>query len=56
MVTFAQIAKVRRLVMTHHDPLHTDDDLEAILATATVLWGPNGGEIGLAHEGMEIEL
>jgi ribonuclease BN (tRNA processing enzyme) len=56
MVTFAQIAKVRRLVMTHHDPSHTDDVLEAILAKATELWGPNGDEIGLAHEGMEIEL
>lgn len=56
VVTFAQIAKVRRLVMTHHDPLHTDDDLESILARASELWGENGGEIGLAHEGMEIEL
>ena len=56
VVTFAQIAKVRRLVMFHHDPLHTDADLEAILLRAKEMWGENGGEIGLAHEGMEIDL
>jgi len=56
VVTFAKIAKVRRLVMFHHDPLHTDADLEVILARARELWGENGGEIGLAHEGMEIDL
>jgi ribonuclease BN (tRNA processing enzyme) len=56
VVTFAQIAKVRRLVMFHHDPLHTDADLEAILLRARELWGENGGEIGLAYEGMEIDL
>lgn len=56
VVTFAQLAKVRRLVMFHHDPLHTDDDLERILVRAKELWGQNGGEIELAHEGMEIDL
>ena len=56
VVTFAQIAKVRRLVLFHHDPLHTDGDLEAILVRAQELWGQNGGEIGLAYEGMEIDL
>jgi len=61
VVTFAQLAKVRRLFMTHHDPLHTDDDLEAIFARATELWNDNGagdhdGEIALAYEGMEVEV
>ena len=56
MVTFAQIAKVRRLIMFHHDPLHTDDDLERIHARARELWGENGGDVDLAYEGMEIEL
>ena len=30
-VTFALIAKVRRLLMFHHDPLHSDAQLEAML-------------------------
>ena len=29
---------------------------ETILVRAQELWGENGGEIGLAHEGMEIDL
>ena len=60
VVTFAQLAKVRRLFMTHHDPLHTDDDLEAIFVRARELWDGNGvdhdGEIALAYEGMEVEV
>jgi ribonuclease BN (tRNA processing enzyme) len=56
VVTFAEIARVRRLIMFHHDPLHTDDDLEALLAQARDLWsGPGDGPV-LAHEGMELDL
>jgi len=54
VVTFAQLAKVQRLFMTHHDPLHTDADLESILVRAKDLWGENGGEIALAFEGMQV--
>jgi len=61
VVTFAQLTKVRRLFMTHHDPLHDDDELDAILARATELWNGNGGghdgsEITLAFEGMEVDV
>jgi len=64
VVTFAQLAKVRRLFMTHHDPLHSDDDLEAVFARAIELWNGNGaagsgshdGEIAMAYEGMEVEV
>jgi phosphoribosyl 1,2-cyclic phosphodiesterase len=61
VVTFAQLTKVRRLFMTHHDPLHDDDELDAILVRAKELWNGNGGghdgsEITLAYEGMEVEV
>jgi len=57
LVTFATIAKVDHLVMFHHDPLHTDAELEAIQARAEELWGEDGGEPPvLAYEGMTIDL
>ena len=42
VVSFASIAKVEHLVMFHHDPLHNDDHLEAMLARAGELWGEEG--------------
>jgi phosphoribosyl 1,2-cyclic phosphodiesterase len=56
VVTFAEICRVRRLVMFHHDPLHTDADLEALLDQARGLWSLGGTEPVLAHEGMELDL
>lgn len=56
VVTFALIAKVRRLVMFHHDPLHTDAHLEAMLLHARAVWGEDDDSLELAHEGMEIDL
>ena len=56
VVTFAELAAVRRLVLFHHDPLHTDDDLESLCARARQLWRGDGAEPELAYEGMQIEL
>jgi phosphoribosyl 1,2-cyclic phosphodiesterase len=56
VVTFAEICDVRRLVMFHHDPLHSDDQLEEILGTASKLWTGNGVGPVLAYEGMELDL
>jgi phosphoribosyl 1,2-cyclic phosphodiesterase len=59
MVAFALACRVERPVMFHHDPLHTDDDLEKMRAHARVLWQSDGGEgegPDLAHEGMELDL
>ena len=59
VVTFAQLTKVRRLFMTHHDPLHSDDALDAVFQRALELWNGtshNGSEIALAYEGMEVEV
>ncbi len=48
-VTFATRARADRLVLFHHDPLHTDDDLEAMLTDARGIGAPL--EVELGHEG-----
>jgi phosphoribosyl 1,2-cyclic phosphodiesterase len=55
-VTFARLAKVRRFVMFHHDPLHTDDQLDSILGYAKDLWGEDGDTIQMAHEGLRLDV
>ena len=55
-VAFGLLAKVRRLVMFHHDPLHSDAQLEAMLVRAHELWGDEHDGLSLAFEGMEIEI
>jgi len=55
-VTFALITKARRLVMFHHDPLHSDAQLEIMLARAKELWGREPDGVVLSYEGMEIEV
>jgi phosphoribosyl 1,2-cyclic phosphodiesterase len=56
VVTYGSIAHVKRLVLFHHDPLHTDAELETNLLRARELWADNGGAPELAYEGMEIDL
>jgi phosphoribosyl 1,2-cyclic phosphodiesterase len=55
-VALARRAEARQLVLFHHDPAHSDADLERLLAIACELWeeGPNAPV--LAYEGMEIVL
>lgn len=55
-VSFGLITKARRLVLFHHDPLHSDDQLEAILARAKELWGKEPDGVVLSYEGMEIDV
>jgi ribonuclease BN (tRNA processing enzyme) len=55
-VEFAMKAGVERLVLFHHDPYHTDDDLEELLKDARSRWlGPEAA-VQLAYEGMTIDL
>jgi ribonuclease BN (tRNA processing enzyme) len=56
VVTFARRAGAERLVLFHHDPLHTDEQLEAVLALAKELRAPGSGQVELAREGMTFEL
>lgn len=56
-IMFAKIAHVERLILFHHDPLHSDRDLEALLDWARELWGEDThAPPELAYEGMEIDL
>jgi ribonuclease BN (tRNA processing enzyme) len=56
VVTFARRAGVPRLVLFHHDPLHSDEQLEAVLARANELNASGPVEIELAREGLTFEL
>jgi len=56
VVTFGLAARVDRLVLFHHDPLHADDELETLLGYARELWGDAPGGPELAFEGMMIDL
>ncbi len=56
VVTFGQVAEVNQLVLFHHDPLHTDEELDDQLSRARQLWGPLGNPPLAAWEGMEFDL
>ncbi|HWO69210.1 MAG TPA: MBL fold metallo-hydrolase [Actinomycetota bacterium] len=51
---FARLAGARRLLLFHHDPLHDDGVLEAMLARVRELWPE--GLVELAREGMALEV
>ena len=55
-VMFGHMTKVRNLVLFHHDPAHSDEELELHRKRATELWGGQNDAPILAREGMEIEL
>jgi phosphoribosyl 1,2-cyclic phosphodiesterase len=55
VVHLANTAKVRQLVLYHHDPGHSDDTLEALLVRAKELSEADNPPV-LAYEGMEIDL
>ena len=54
VASFAKIAGARRLILFHHDPNHTDEDLEHLCDRVRELWGD--GTVELAREGEEIDL
>ena len=56
VVAFARKADVRNLVLFHHDPYHTDAELEALVDEARTLWGDGCHCVCPAWEGMTIEL
>jgi len=57
VVAFAQKAEVERLVLFHHDPYHTDHELELLNDDARRMWGPTGDDcVASAWEGMLIEV
>ena len=56
-MAFARKAEVERLVLFHHDPGHTDEEMEALLDEARRLWGDDGAaRVCCAWDGMTIDL
>jgi ribonuclease BN (tRNA processing enzyme) len=58
-LAFARRAAVRRLLLFHHDPLHSDDVLDAIATDASARWEAAGGRAGavqLAFERLEVDV
>jgi phosphoribosyl 1,2-cyclic phosphodiesterase len=58
-LTFARRVDAKRLMLFHHDPLHSDDFLDAFYDTAVERWTAMGGEatgIEMAGEGSELDL
>jgi phosphoribosyl 1,2-cyclic phosphodiesterase len=57
VVAFARKADVGRLVLFHHDPYHTDAQLEELVVEARRLWGDGAADsVCGAWEGMSITL
>lgn len=56
-LTFGRRAGADRLMLFHHDPLHSDDFLDTVAAEAVVRWEADGGRTGqveLATERREL--
>lgn len=56
---FARRARAKRTLLSHHDPYHSDDQVDAIFAAALGRWREIGGEphaIEMAVELSEIEV
>ena len=58
-LTFARRVEARRLMLFHHDPLHSDEFLDSFRGTAAERWeelGGRPGSIEMAAERLELEV
>jgi phosphoribosyl 1,2-cyclic phosphodiesterase len=53
-VAYGHMVDAARMLLFHHDPLHSDSDLDALGEYARGLWEGDGASPELAREGMEI--
>jgi phosphoribosyl 1,2-cyclic phosphodiesterase len=53
-VAFAQVAEVEQLILFHHDPSHSDDELGALEERAGELWARTNPSPKLGVEAMEL--
>lgn len=53
---FAEKAKVDRLILFHHDPMHTDEHLEAIRERVLERWDVEPDRVAIAAEGAVLEV
>jgi ribonuclease BN (tRNA processing enzyme) len=52
---FADLADVDRLVMFHHDPMHPDQQLDAMREEVLAHWPVEPGRVTLAAEGLTLD-
>ena len=52
-LTFASRVEAKRLLLFHHDPLHSDEFLDDLHASARRRWSNLGGDAALLEMGME---
>lgn len=52
----ADRADVDRLLLFHHDPMRTDDQLDVLVDEVCRLWGVDGDRCAAAREGMAVEV
>lgn len=55
-VNVARQAGAHRLVLFHHDPSHSDEQMDELLAEAQADTGPDGPNVAAAFEGLTISL
>ena len=55
-LSFGAITAAERLLLFHHDPVHSDDELDLHQAQARELWQGSGAPPELAVEGMEVRI
>jgi phosphoribosyl 1,2-cyclic phosphodiesterase len=57
VLEFAARTRAKRTLLFHHDPLHTDEQLDALHRQAVERWSERAtGELGMAIEGSELEI
>ena len=56
MADFAARSEVDRVLLFHHDPMHTDEQLEAMRDDVRTMWGVEASRCELAAEGAELSL
>lgn len=56
LAVFARKADVGRLLLFHHDPMRTDDEMDALVGRVRAGWDPGDGRCAAAAEGMELRV
>ncbi|MCW7506798.1 MBL fold metallo-hydrolase [Leptospira levettii] len=55
-VEFAEMMEIRSVVLTHHEPDHTDHEVARIILDEARLLKPGGMQVHIAHEGQKFIL
>jgi phosphoribosyl 1,2-cyclic phosphodiesterase len=53
---FAETTEVDRVLLFHHDPMHSDDQIDAMRDDVVARWGVEGDRCTAAAEGAEIQV